>query len=258
MSGLKIGPAGEAELTREAKEAVRGYMLYLITLPAIGLTIISAAAGFFINKVAFQSGYNEAYKTAVADVVKASKDVGIATSKADEALKTMNQEIENGRATIDASVKKATEASNEAMQTSEKAAQVLTSNTEQLAATLAGTETFRRAANTVAIPGFADLNGNVEKLRIRVDSFLQSLNSLTLYQSNCAGASISPCEVSCADPQERLIGGLCLVPGGGGTGFVQNVGMVTNTRWSCALGKVPGLPDLAAVRALAYCVKIPK
>jgi hypothetical protein len=244
MSGLKTGPAGEVELTREAKEAVRGYILYLITLPAIGLTIISAAGGFFINKVAFQSGYNEAYKAAVADVVTASKDVAIAKSRADEALITMNEEV-----------KKATRASNEAMQTSEKASQVLTSNIEQLATTLAGTETFRLAANTVLIPGFADLRGKLSAL-------LQSLDHLSLYQNDCTGAGISPCEISCGDPQERLIGGLCLVPGGvspvSGPGYAQNVGMLTNTRWTCALGSIPGQPPLTAVRALAYCVKIPK
>jgi hypothetical protein len=240
MSGLKINPAGEVELTREAKEAVRGYMLYLITLPVIALTIISAAGGFFINKVAFQSGYNEAYKAAVTDVVMASKEVALAKSHADEALKTMNE-----------SVKRATDASNAAMQTSEKASKLLTSNTEQLAAALAGTEQFRRAFNTVVVPGFRDLSS-------RVDVLLQSLDHLAVYQNDCSGAGISPCEVSCRDLQERLIGGLCLVPGGSGTGFVQNVGMVTNTRWSCAMGSVPGLGSLSAVRALAYCVKIPK
>jgi hypothetical protein len=225
-------------------------MLYLITLPAIALTIISAAVGFFINKVAFQSGYNEAYRAAVTDVVTASKEVALAKSHADEALNTLNEAINVGRTKIDASVKQATDASNAAMQTSEKASKVLTSNITQLATTLAGTDTFRNAANTVLIPGFGDL-------RSRVDALLKSLDHLTVYSKDCTGEHVSPCEVSCGDPQERLIGGFCLVPGGGGTGYVQDVGMLTNTTWHCALGNVPGLTRLSTVRALAYCAKIP-
>ena len=207
MSGLKIGPTGEPELTREAKEAIRGYMVYLFTLPAIALTIISAAGGFFINNIAFQSGYNEAYKTAVGDIVTAAKQVELARSHSDEALKTMNKQVE----VLDVAVKKATEASNETTQTSEKASKLLTDNIEKLADTLAGTRTFRNAASTVVAPAYADLRGDIEKLQVEV-SKIQNLEFIV--RTSGRGAAGDRREARCEN-REVLIGGSCI-------GFTSN------------------------------------
>jgi len=55
----------EEILTHEGKEAIRLYMIKLITLPGALLTVISFSMGFFVKDWAYQSAYNVAYSKAL-------------------------------------------------------------------------------------------------------------------------------------------------------------------------------------------------
>ena len=54
----------ESSLTLQEKEKMRKYMLSLIVIPGAALTVASFFLGFFINEVAKQGAYNEAYSQA--------------------------------------------------------------------------------------------------------------------------------------------------------------------------------------------------
>lgn len=65
----------EPELTREAKEAIRAYMLKLVALPGISLSIVAFLLGFFIRDVAVKQAQYEAYNQVSKDVIQLTKDM---------------------------------------------------------------------------------------------------------------------------------------------------------------------------------------
>lgn len=67
----------EAELTREAKEAIRAYVLKLVIPSGTALAVLSFGLGFLINDVArkdaYSAAFNEANKTVLDTVSRVSK-----------------------------------------------------------------------------------------------------------------------------------------------------------------------------------------
>ena len=247
MSGTKnVGEKQEVELTREAKEAIRSYMLSLIALPAFFLTVISAAGGFFLNKIAFQDGYNEAYKTAISDVVTAAKDVGIAKSNANDALKNMNDAIKDGLAKLAVSLQDAAKVSEDSKLTSQKASALINSDINGLAVTLAKTEAFQRAADNVLIPGFAALGRDVADagLRLKVLSdFRERMMERPLVQ--VAEYESAPDPAHFNDPPYMLIWKDCPVGS-----FVSGAAARHNT-------VVPKEAGVSLTSILIHCSKLP-
>lgn len=56
-------------LSAEAKQAIQKYMIRLVSLPGAIIALGAFAAGFFVNDVAKQSAYNDAYKEATTNIV---------------------------------------------------------------------------------------------------------------------------------------------------------------------------------------------
>lgn len=70
-------------LTLQAKEAVRKYMLTLVVLPGTLLAVVSFFLGFFINEVAKQGAYNEAYSQASGVIMATAAEAAKTSGKID-------------------------------------------------------------------------------------------------------------------------------------------------------------------------------
>ena len=70
-------------LTLQAKEAVRKYMLTLVVLPGTLLAVVSFFLGFFINEVAKQGAYNEAYSQASGVIMATAAEAAKTSGKQD-------------------------------------------------------------------------------------------------------------------------------------------------------------------------------
>ena len=68
----------ENELTLETKEAIRGYLLRLVALPGFLVALVAFALGFFLNEVARQGAFNEAYQDASGHIL----ELGVKASQA--------------------------------------------------------------------------------------------------------------------------------------------------------------------------------
>jgi len=73
----------DAHLTMQAKEAVRKYMLTLIVIPGTILAVASFLLGFFINEVAKQGAYNEAYSQASGVIMATAAEAAKTSGKID-------------------------------------------------------------------------------------------------------------------------------------------------------------------------------
>jgi hypothetical protein len=227
-------------LTEPAKDAIRGYILRLVALPAAFLAIISGVGGFFLNKVAFQEGYTEGYKGVIRDIIGTAKEVGEAKGKADAALVQLREAISKGQDSIVSHLRDSTNASaeakaaaEEARKTSETARKNLTQNQEELAAALAGTSTFRDAATSVINPSFGDLKREVETIASRLSGVQLECKTEMLRSpaSNNFTTSIP------TPAGFRLVGGSCSFDNwiAGDNPTMIQVGPPNNTgrEWSC-------------------------
>jgi hypothetical protein len=170
-------PRDEERLTGPARDAIRGYMLRLVALPAALLAIISGIGGFFLNKVAFQEGYSEGYKAVSRDILVTAREVGEAKGKADAAMEQLRDAISKGQDSIALHLRDSTKASaeakaaaEEARKTSESAQQMLTRDLDRLAAELANTKSFRDAATSVTLPSFGDLRRDVTSIASKLET----------------------------------------------------------------------------------------
>ncbi|GEM_PF-4291944 len=144
-------------LTAPAREAIRGYMLRLISLPAVFLTLVSGVGGFFLNKVAFQEGYTEGYKTVIQDIMRLSLQVSEVKGKSDATLAEMIKSATLAREVV-----------KEAKDNSDKASKILTDDMTKLAEEVASTPKFRAAAMSVAVPALGDLRKDIKTVSERV------------------------------------------------------------------------------------------
>ena len=82
-------------LTPEAKEAIRNYMLRLVTLPGSITAIAIFLIGFFLNEVvigrAYNKAYSEIYPQATAQVIKLTADAMRAAENATSAASVAEQ-----------------------------------------------------------------------------------------------------------------------------------------------------------------------
>lgn len=79
----------ERRLTPEAEIIFRKYQLKYLTVPGIILFVLSFLGGVLIDRVAFQTGYNQAFLSAQSEVMKLVHDVMIAKSEVDAATKSI-------------------------------------------------------------------------------------------------------------------------------------------------------------------------
>ncbi len=75
----------EPQLTREAKEAIRTYIITLMAIPGVAISIIMFLLGLFLNDVVKQGAYNEAFKTASSELFTAYQKVAESTEAARQA-----------------------------------------------------------------------------------------------------------------------------------------------------------------------------
>jgi len=73
----------ESSLTLQEKESIRKYMLDLVVLPGALLTVVSFFLGFFINEVAKQGAYNEAYSQATGVIMATAAEAAKTSGKID-------------------------------------------------------------------------------------------------------------------------------------------------------------------------------
>jgi len=66
------------ELTLEAKELIKKYMIKLVTIPGVLLAILGFLIGFFLNDVAKASAYNKAYEKASQLILELTKETSTA------------------------------------------------------------------------------------------------------------------------------------------------------------------------------------
>lgn len=98
----------ETLLTAPAKEAIRSYMIKLITLPAIGAAILSFLVGFGINEIARGQAYTAAFQryagsfeASFKTIVDAATQVGGAKDSADRVATELRMLREQVRQTIE-------------------------------------------------------------------------------------------------------------------------------------------------------------
>ena len=70
------------QLTPEAREAVRDFILRMLTVPAIVVTAVSFALGFFINGAARNEAYTDAYKDASKEIRAITAEAATAKTEA--------------------------------------------------------------------------------------------------------------------------------------------------------------------------------
>lgn len=111
----------------------------------------------------------------------------------------------------------------------------------------------------MAVEAAARAEAAAEAANAKVVALAKAFRTFTPYRVTCPRGSSPSCVASCLEVDEVLIGGECMVPGKGenGTGYTQNVGVVSNKAWNCAMSPITpnGLGD---VRATAWCVKLPQ
>jgi hypothetical protein len=86
------------ELTAEAREAVRGYMLKLVAIPGSLLTLISLVAGYFIHDVGERTAYLQALQEASGLIAQDSRNVARALEGAELQRKQIDADAESIRA----------------------------------------------------------------------------------------------------------------------------------------------------------------
>ena len=74
------------ELSLQDKEAVRKYMISLVTLPGIVISIIMFFLGFFVNEVAKRTAYDKAYQEVTPRVIDLAATAAQANTDAARAL----------------------------------------------------------------------------------------------------------------------------------------------------------------------------
>lgn len=95
-----------AQLSIQEREAVRKYMLNLIVIPGTLLAVVSFLLGFFINEVAKQSAYNEAYGQATSVIMTTAAEAAKTSGKIDALFAQANSflvEIEETRKRVELS-----------------------------------------------------------------------------------------------------------------------------------------------------------
>lgn len=81
----------EPELTAEAKEAIRSYVVKLLVLPATASAVLAFFLGYFIKDVATQTAYTDAYKQASLQILSLSGDAQAAKHNALEATRAAQE-----------------------------------------------------------------------------------------------------------------------------------------------------------------------
>ena len=83
----------EPELTREAEEAIRGYILKLVVPSGTILAVVSFGLGFLINDVARKDAYSTAFNDANKTVLDTVSRVSKAESEATRASLVLNDAL---------------------------------------------------------------------------------------------------------------------------------------------------------------------
>ena len=83
----------EPDLTREAKEAIRSYVLNLVIPTGTVLALVSFALGFLINDVARKDAYNRAFNEAIKMVLDIVNRVSKAEQEAMRASVVLNEAL---------------------------------------------------------------------------------------------------------------------------------------------------------------------
>ena len=97
----------ESSLTLQEKDRIRKYMLSLIVIPGAILTVASFFLGFFINEVAKQGAYNEAYSQASGLILDTVSEAAETSGKLDGLYTQANKlltETEDTRKKVELSV----------------------------------------------------------------------------------------------------------------------------------------------------------
>jgi len=115
MKDEQLSQSKEPELTPEARQAIRLYMLTLVTLPALLVSIATFFLGYFVKDIATASAFNQAYTAASGQILKMTQDATQANIQA-----TAAKDQASAAATQVAS------AAKEADQTSQKLPALLT------------------------------------------------------------------------------------------------------------------------------------
>lgn len=94
---------GENKLTQEAKDAIRGYMVRLVALPGVVVALAAFALGFFLNEVARQGAFNEAYKDASIHILKLGVKASEAVTKAENSKALVENLVDEVKGTVEKS-----------------------------------------------------------------------------------------------------------------------------------------------------------
>jgi len=89
-----MSESGEPVLTPPAREAIRAYLLKVISVPAVLLTIGSFFVGFFVHELASQKAYNEAYSKANASAIQELVGLARTTTEAAETAKAAKRQLD--------------------------------------------------------------------------------------------------------------------------------------------------------------------
>jgi hypothetical protein len=79
------------ELSPQAKEAIRSYMIKIVTIPGVLLAILGFLIGFFLNDVAKASAYNKAYEKASQLILNLTKETSTAALESQKIQKDAEQ-----------------------------------------------------------------------------------------------------------------------------------------------------------------------
>lgn len=93
----------ESKLTLEAKEAIRNYMVKIVAFPGVVLTILGFVTGFLVNDVAKKSAYTKAYREASQLILNLTKETSAASyisRKSEKEAEKILKEVEDIRAKL--------------------------------------------------------------------------------------------------------------------------------------------------------------
>jgi hypothetical protein len=230
------------------RRAIRSYMLKLVTPSAVVLGLVSGIVGYLwtemVRERAYGVAYTTAYGQAIASILKTASDAVTARDGAENALVEITRMRNMVAVEIQALASK---------------------NYRELAEKLVLVQGFKESLAGVAQDQVDILSGKVKQLtdfETKITNLLASIRSPTPYTTDCKRGpeGVPSCTAACKYPDERLVGGLCFVPGAGenSVGYVQNLGFASPTSWNCVLSDVSNRQPLGAVRAVAYCIKLPQ
>ncbi len=201
-----------AQLTPEAKEAIRAYLLKIMAPLLAVASIASAAIGFGINEVARSSAYASAYSEASDAMIRIATASSEAKTKADVMAETIANKSNE-----------AVKAADRASAAAAKIAAISSDKFELLASQLLADPNFRQSLASVSDERLKSANAKAESIQNAWNKLLLDGTPAT---EGRGGGTLSDCP-----PGSYAVGLRLAVSAGGAHGIVYG-GQITCRRFA--------------------------